>query len=423
MQLEYTLYKKNEDNADINIYFNTFLKNFKLNADKPETIFYKKSINNQKINFYINEFWTSKQRQGSSLHEISYRACFKPQLPEFFISRLTKENDIVYDPFGGRGTTIVQAALQNRIGWANDINPLSKILASPRLNPPSLKEIKNRLDNINLNVEINSDIDLSMFYHSDTLKEILSLKQYFIEKNGKSDYIDNWIQMVATNRLTGHSKGFFSVYTLPPNQAASQKRQVKLNEKRNLSPEYRNVKELILKKSKQLLKKISTAEIKILKNNSKKHKFFCSDAANTDKIPPNSVSLTVTSPPFLDIVQYSNDNWLRCFFNNIDDKKISKKITMSKKITDWEKVMQQVLFELYRITIPGGWVCFEVGEVKKGSINLEEHIVPLGIKAGFKCFGILINKQKFTKTANIWGVNNNKGGTNSNRIAIFLKKK
>ena len=41
----------------------------------------------------INEYWTSKQRQANSLHEISYRACFKPQLPEFFIQRLTKEGD------------------------------------------------------------------------------------------------------------------------------------------------------------------------------------------------------------------------------------------------------------------------------------------------------------------------------------------
>ena len=38
---------------------------------------------------FVNEFWTSKQRAASSLHEISYRACFKPQLPRFFIERLT----------------------------------------------------------------------------------------------------------------------------------------------------------------------------------------------------------------------------------------------------------------------------------------------------------------------------------------------
>jgi hypothetical protein len=52
---------------------------------------------------FVNEFWTAKQRQASSLHEVSYRACFKPQLPRFFIERLTRPADMVYDPFMGRG--------------------------------------------------------------------------------------------------------------------------------------------------------------------------------------------------------------------------------------------------------------------------------------------------------------------------------
>src|ERR1044071_2072746 len=60
---------------------------------------------------FVNEFWTSKQRAASSLHEISYRACFKPQLPRFFIERLTTAHDTIYDPFLGRGTTVIEAAL------------------------------------------------------------------------------------------------------------------------------------------------------------------------------------------------------------------------------------------------------------------------------------------------------------------------
>src|SRR5437879_4325806 len=60
---------------------------------------------------YVNEFWTSKQRAASSLHEVSYRACFKPQLPRFFIERLTAIGEVVYDPFMGRGTSAVESAL------------------------------------------------------------------------------------------------------------------------------------------------------------------------------------------------------------------------------------------------------------------------------------------------------------------------
>lgn len=53
---------------------------------------------------FVNEFWTAQQRQANSLQEISYRACFKPQLPRFFIERLSKPGDVVYAPFMGRGT-------------------------------------------------------------------------------------------------------------------------------------------------------------------------------------------------------------------------------------------------------------------------------------------------------------------------------
>src|SRR3970040_2166987 len=63
------------------------------------------------VPIYVTEFWTSKQRQASSLHEVSYRACFKPQLPRFFIERHTSPGNIVYDPFMGRGTTVIEAAL------------------------------------------------------------------------------------------------------------------------------------------------------------------------------------------------------------------------------------------------------------------------------------------------------------------------
>jgi ubiquinone/menaquinone biosynthesis C-methylase UbiE len=94
---------------------------------------------------------------------------------------------------------------------------------------------------------------------------------------------------------------------------------------------------------------------------------------------------------------------------------------MTTTIDRWVSVMGDVLKELYRITKKGGWVALEVGEVKKGKVKLDEYVVPLCSKAGFDCEGIVINLQKFTKTSNIWGVRNNKIGTNTNRVVIFKK--
>ena len=182
------------------------------------------------IPVYVNEFWTSQQRAAHSLHEVSYRACFKPQLPRFFIQRLSCPDDAVYDPFMGRGTTVIEAALLGRTPVGTDINPLSKILVAPRLHPPSTDAIFERLKTIPLEKRCSTWEGLLAFYHPSTLLQITNLRNYLLEKqeDGSLDMIDEWIRMVATNRLTGHSPGFFSVYTLPPNQAVTIERQKKI---------------------------------------------------------------------------------------------------------------------------------------------------------------------------------------------------
>jgi len=381
------------------------------------------SISGRDIPKYINEYWTSRQRQASSIHEISYRACFKPQLPRFFIDLLTDEGDRVYDPFSGRGTTVIEAGILGRRVVANDINPLSEILSLPRFFIPDLEEVKKRLWEIPICKGVKADMDLSMFYHPDTESEIVCLKNYLLEKkeSGSEDSVDRWIRMVATNRLTGHSSGFFSVYTLPPNQAVSPESQIKINKKRNQTPDYRDTRRIIMKKTRSLLKNLTQKQKHNLNRAGQTALFLCNDARHTPEIPDGSVQLTVTSPPFLDIVQYSQDNWLRCWFNSIDPDEISQKITMSKTVEEWSKVMGAVFLELFRITQKGGWVAFEVGEVRGGSVKLDEHVVPLGLAAGFECEGILINLQEFTKTSNIGGINKNTYGTNTNRIVLFKK--
>lgn len=381
-------------------------------------------VNGKSYSRYTNSYWTSKQRQGNRLHEVAYRACFKSELPRFFISFLTEEGDWVYDPFSGRGTTVIEAALLGRNLASNDINPLSKVLCRARLFIPNMQDVTDRLSEILSNHRVeNYKHTLKTFYHPDTELEIAIIRDYLGHKEDAEtmDYIDHWIRMVATNRLTGHSNGFFSVYTLPPNQAVTVERQQLINKKRKQKPEYRSTKDLIVRKSRSLISQLSNKDVEVLNRIGSKSIFTVGPASDTQDIPSNSIQLTVTSPPFLDIVQYAGDNWLRCWFNNIDAEEIGKGITMSKTPEEWETEMTKVFKELYRITTPGGHVIFEVGEVKKGTVQLEDHAIPAGESAGFEVQAMMINEQTFTKTANIWGVDNNKKGTNTNRIIIFKK--
>lgn len=373
------------------------------------------------IPVYVNEFWTSRQRAAHSLHEVSYRACFKPQLPRFFIERLTRSGDAVYDPFLGRGTTALEAALLGRRPIGTDINPLSEILVAPRLDPPPLAAVSERLSELALEGDCETRDDLLAFYHPNTLRQITNLREYLLAKQveGNLDAIDRWIRMVATNRLTGHSPGFFSVYTLPPNQAVTVSRQRDINQRRNQSPPARDIGELILKKSRSLLGKLQEDDIDNLRASSKKALLITGSSDATPEIQSDSVSLVVTSPPFLDVVDYQTDNWLRCWFNGIDPRTVD--IWHFKKPLEWQAAMTSVFVELRRVLEHGGYVAFEVGEVRSGKILLESLVVPAAAEAGLEPLMVLVNDQIFTKTSNCWGVDNLKKGTNTNRIVLLRK--
>jgi SAM-dependent methyltransferase len=366
------------------------------------------------------EFWTSRQRQAANLHEISYRACYKPQLPRHFIERLTGPGERVYDPFSGRGTTALEAALLGRRVAANDVNPLSRMLAEPRLSPPEPAEVARRLERIPRRGTADA-LHLGMFFHPDTEAEVRGLRDWCLgrEASGELDALDAWIRMVATNRLTGHSPGFFSVYTLPPNQALSAEKQRQINARRRQEPPYRDTHALVLKKTRQLLSGLGPAQRRDLASAARDARFLTGDARSTPALPDGSVALTVTSPPFLDVVDYAGDNWLRCWFNGLDAGAIGRGISTPRTVEEWSGTMLAVLEELRRVTRPGGFVAFEVGEVRRGRLRLDEVVLPLGLRAGFKAHGVLVNQQAFTKTAHIWGVGNNDKGTNSNRIVLL----
>lgn len=59
----------------------------------------------------------------------SYPARFIPQIPLTFIKIFNREGDIVLDPMCGCGTTLVEAFLNNRNSIGNDFNPLAVLIS------------------------------------------------------------------------------------------------------------------------------------------------------------------------------------------------------------------------------------------------------------------------------------------------------
>ena len=363
-----------------------------------------------------NEFWTSRQRAAHSLHEISYRACFKPQLPRFFITRLTNPDDVVFDPFMGRGTTLLEAALQGRQPLGNDVNPLSRLLLEPRLDPPSMEAVADRLNALSLDDPAALPDGFDVFFHERTLNQICRLREYLRERHsaGSTDAVDRWIQMVAINRLTGHSPGFFSVYTLPPNQATTIDRQRRTNARRNQRPEYRDVAGLIRRKTRSLLRDVPR-QAPAARNGG----FFQQPVGQPFSYGGPPVTLAVTSPPFLDVVNYRTDNWMRCWFAGVDPDEVG--ITQTGNLEAWRSLVRETLENVASIASHDGVFAFEVGEVRSGSLLLDRVVVDVAQDTPWEPVCVVVNEQTFTKTSNTWGVRNNRAGTNSNRIVVMRR--
>jgi DNA modification methylase len=370
--------------------------------------------------YIYGEFWTAKQRQGHPIHHtVSYRASFKPELPSFFMGEfLKKKKSVVYDPFGGRGTTAVQANIDGHIAIHNDIHPLSIFLASSRQYVPTLSELTKKVESLDLSKPVpeeETDAMLLPFFHPKTLAELKNLKKYLAEDDSR---LMRFIGLIALSRLHGHSTGFFSVYTFPQLSIPSEA-QRKNNIKRNQLPEYREVKPRIIQKMKRDL---SNPMPPFYHEFSKDNMYTLASANHVPAIDSNSVDLIVTSPPFLDKVDYEGDNWLRHWFLDIP-KNSERKLSIFSNVSEWNSFIQSTLKESSRVLKKGAFMVMEVGEVKKGNeiINLDEDVVSMAVGTGLSWEKTYIHTQSFTKLSNCWQVSNNEKGTNSNRCVVLRK--
>ncbi|MDR3113333.1 MAG: site-specific DNA-methyltransferase [Endomicrobium sp.] len=79
---------------------------------------------------WTNGVWTFN---GESKKRIGHPAPFPKELPYRSIKLFSYVNDVVFDPFSGSGTTVLTAALNNRIGIGLDIDKKYCELAQKRI--------------------------------------------------------------------------------------------------------------------------------------------------------------------------------------------------------------------------------------------------------------------------------------------------
>jgi len=125
-----------------------------------------KYINPQFKNLEIDHSWSfsNKTRKDTTYLTHGYHrypAKFIPQIVSRLIEKYTKPGDLIMDPFGGCGTTLVESKIMGRPSIGVDINPVAVLIAKAKitpLEPPKILkeflELKKKLESYNNKTEI-----------------------------------------------------------------------------------------------------------------------------------------------------------------------------------------------------------------------------------------------------------------------------
>jgi hypothetical protein len=107
--------------------------------------------------------------------------------PETFVRRnllaWSTPNDIVLDPFCGRGTTIFESLLNGRRAVGCDVNPVAFCLSRAKAAPPTLDEVLDRISAFErkfpgraIDAQEMRDEFFGLCFHKTTLRQLLYLR-------------------------------------------------------------------------------------------------------------------------------------------------------------------------------------------------------------------------------------------------------
>jgi hypothetical protein len=235
---------------------------------------------------------------------------------EFVRKHLAFARDgVVFDPFCGRGTTIFEALLLDRPAAGIDINPVAFCISKAKAYPPKCEEVLRRLWELeeafdgapNSTAELDHAQFFSQCFSENTLRQILYLRTAL---QWQSDGVDGFIAALALGALHGESHrspNYFS-NRMPRTISTKPDYSVRWWTDHKLAPPERDV-FFILRR---------LAEYRFVsKSPNITGEVVLGDARNSARFFPQllgKVTLIITSPPYLDVTDYREDQWLRLWF-------------------------------------------------------------------------------------------------------------
>lgn len=241
-----------------------------------------------------------------TLHQISpYVGKLKSTIARSLIEGYSKKGDLVVDPFAGAGTIVLEAGLAGRRAFGSDISPYARVLSKAKLFPPrSLEEAIQEAESAFERAARLPDPDLRLvpawvraFFHPATLKEAISFAQ--VCRKPGSEFL-----LACLLGILHHQRPGFLSY--PSSHLVPYLRDKKYP--KNKFPDmysYRPLRPRLIAKITRTYARFSGLVSSGLQ--------FRRGTIEHISLPPQFNSM-ITSPPYMNALDYGRDNRLRLWF-------------------------------------------------------------------------------------------------------------
>ncbi|WP_233163542.1 site-specific DNA-methyltransferase [Glycomyces salinus] len=346
---------------------------------------------------------------------------FPPQLAHFFVDWLTLPGDAVYDPFSGRGTAPLEAVLLGRQGYGSDANPLAVVLSQAKTRIPSKRTLLRRLAEVEAGyasdkVSVSDEPEnISMLYSESTLRQLVWLRDQLDRKKDTDCF---WIATILGMLHAGHNKSGeprgFSISM--PNTFA-------------MSPRYvaNYIKEHGLKRPEvdvfaMLRRRLDRLDLPEAKRQGGRTWTHDATAAPPAWLVKRRPKLIFTSPPYLQVIKYGKYNWVRLWFLGETATEVDKRLMASGSLPRYLTFMRSVSERLQQVVADDGYVCFVIGDVRRGEedLNLAQAVWDEVLKdQGWHLHGIIPDEiPQQHKVSRIWKNNSGKA-TKVDRLLLM----
>lgn len=346
------------------------------------------------------------------------------------IALLSEPGDVVLDPFSGRGTVLLEARLLERVPLASDVNPIAVILSRGKNTQVSEVAVRSYLDALRETYDRHTYIaeaqvqpdKIQLIYHPLTLAQICYLRRRLIRtRTDEADFLLAALLgvMHGSERQDGSSS--YASISMPNTFSMSPNYVRKFVEVKRLNRTARDVFEILDAKIQRLFREPAPCSAPGV--------VVAADAKTISEVPAfreyeGKVKLVVTSPPYLGVVNYAKQNWIRDWL--VD----SHPITMGTPAPDddltlqsWLDFMRRTIAQLKVLLAKDGVIVLVVGDVARpggSQLSLARALIQtLQHEREFGYIGVLDDYIGHAiKTTRIWGDTKGKA-TEVDRVIVL----